>query len=224
MNLKQPLRGWGVSTTRVVSINWFLSIQPGEIRLASSAHQHIQSIQPQSFQRRPCVRISSLLPSFEMKTRGPEGKIFTLVPKARWRADISSSVLLPDGVRGHMVIPLGWAEQWNWVSIVTVSRCCLHSRLARCSSRFLTLARSHPRSLSRASRLNMCLYGRGKPRKTPASILSSAIAGDSCRKSCAKCRMCVLIGSTLYRSRFCSKWRLTPTDRVWSCSGRPSRK
>ncbi|MCJ1288581.1 hypothetical protein MMC34_000109 [Xylographa carneopallida] len=56
-----------------------------------------------------------------MKTRGPEGKIFTLVPKARWRADISSSVLLPDGVRGHMVIPLGWAEQWNWVSIVTVT-------------------------------------------------------------------------------------------------------
>ncbi|MCJ1433077.1 hypothetical protein MMC27_002436 [Xylographa pallens] len=56
-----------------------------------------------------------------MKPRGPQGRIFTFLPTSECDAHILSSVFLPDGVRGHMVIPISGVKQRGWVSIVTIT-------------------------------------------------------------------------------------------------------
>ena len=70
-----------------------------------------------------------------MRPPGPQGRIFTFLPTAECDPDVLSNVSLPAGVRGHMVIPISWADQWDWVSIVTVSCCRLRPGLARWGDR-----------------------------------------------------------------------------------------
>ena len=50
----------------------------------------------------------------------PQGKVFTLLPKSEWTQKELDTVYLPQAVRCHMLLVLGWASQRDWVEIATV--------------------------------------------------------------------------------------------------------
>ena len=50
------------------------------------------------------------------------GKFYTIPSQTGInQPDATTEAYLPKAARGHMVMVLGWADQWNWVKVVTVS-------------------------------------------------------------------------------------------------------
>ncbi|KAL8911489.1 MAG: hypothetical protein Q9171_003350 [Xanthocarpia ochracea] len=52
----------------------------------------------------------------------PHGKFYKVISKSQASQDgAASAAYLPKYARGHMVMVLSWAEQWDWVKVVTVT-------------------------------------------------------------------------------------------------------
>ena len=60
---------------------------------------------------------------FTMRFKGQHhGKFYTITSQTGInQPDATAEAYLPKAARGHMVMVLGWADQWNWVKVVTVS-------------------------------------------------------------------------------------------------------
>ncbi|KAL9622796.1 MAG: hypothetical protein Q9160_002915 [Pyrenula sp. 1 TL-2023] len=48
----------------------------------------------------------------------PHGKLYKVLSSTE---DVPTNMRLPKEARGHMVLVLGWASQWNWVRVATIT-------------------------------------------------------------------------------------------------------
>lgn len=82
---------------------------------------------------------SSQARQMSRKRNAVEGRVYTLRSAAECEEDGIMCPVLPRGVRGHMVLVLDWAEERDWVRIMTVI-------FSLRQPDFIDIHRSHPLS------------------------------------------------------------------------------